>query len=182
MAAASQAAATSSSSSAAIAVQEGIVPGLDFANHSPQGAQCWWEVVAHDSTSGNASNSSSKARSRGSASSSGRNSATKDDGVKVQLQLHTGASVSKGSELFISYGDKSNEELLLLHGFVIDHNPSDYLMLHCPLPPTDQWDDLLSARMELLRVRCAISACAASSTRHPQFHCMWVTEAGSSAA
>lgn len=126
------------------------MPGLDFANHSPQGAQCWWEVVAPE-------NGSSKSRSKASSSSGAgatpaSAAAPADNGVMVQLQLRTGASVSKGAELFISYGDKSNEELLLLHGFVVDNNPADHLMLHCPLPPPAEWDDLLHARMELLQV------------------------------
>eukprot|EP00983_Pelagomonas_calceolata_P093064 1157733-Pelagomonas_calceolata.AAC.4 len=39
----------------------------------------------------------------------------------ILLQLHRGASVGPGQELCINYGDtKSNEELLLLYGFVYD--------------------------------------------------------------
>ncbi|KAJ9515243.1 hypothetical protein QJQ45_002374 [Haematococcus lacustris] len=44
--------------------------------------------------------------------------------VEVRLQLYRGARVVPGQELFISYGDsKPNEELLLLHGFVVDPHP-----------------------------------------------------------
>lgn len=32
-------------------------------------------------------------------------------------------------EISISYGNKGNEELLYLYGFVIDNNPDDYLMV-----------------------------------------------------
>ncbi|THG03974.1 hypothetical protein TEA_025123 [Camellia sinensis var. sinensis] len=36
-------------------------------------------------------------------------------------------------EISISYGNKGNEELLYLYGFVIDNNPDDYVMVHYPL-------------------------------------------------
>ncbi|KAK7281272.1 hypothetical protein RIF29_09100 [Crotalaria pallida] len=35
-------------------------------------------------------------------------------------------------EISISYGNKGNEELLSLYGFVIDDNTDDYLMVHYP--------------------------------------------------
>ncbi|KAH9315244.1 hypothetical protein KI387_023871, partial [Taxus chinensis] len=35
-------------------------------------------------------------------------------------------------EIRISYGNKGNEELLYLYGFVIENNPNDYLMVHYP--------------------------------------------------
>jgi hypothetical protein len=58
-----------------------------------------------------------------------------------------------GEELTISYGDKGNEELLLLYGFAQPANPYETLMLLCPLPPPDEWDDVFTARMQLLQVR-----------------------------
>jgi hypothetical protein len=57
-----------------------------------------------------------------------------------------------GEELTISYGDKGNEELLLLYGFALPANPHETLMLLCPLPPAEDWDDVFSARMQLLQV------------------------------
>lgn len=36
-------------------------------------------------------------------------------------------------EISISYGNKGNEELLYLYGFVMDDNPDDYLMVHYPV-------------------------------------------------
>lgn len=121
-----------------ITILEGLVPGLDFANHrvSP-GPQCWWEVVVPERQQP-AEGSSPAASAPG-------------PGTEVRLQLHGGASVTRGSELFISYGDKSNEELLMLHGFALPANPHDRLMLHCPLPPQAEWDDVMYARMELLQ-------------------------------
>jgi len=53
----------------------------------------------------------------------------------------------------INYGDKSNEELLFLYGFVEENNPHDVLMVPCPLPPPSEWDATLQARVELLRRR-----------------------------
>ena len=38
-------------------------------------------------------------------------------------------------------------------GFVLDDNRSDLLMVSCPLPPQAEWDDVMSARMELLAHR-----------------------------
>lgn len=57
-----------------------------------------------------------------------------------------------GEELTISYGDKGNEELLLLYGFAQPANPHETLMLLCPLPSPEDWDEVFTARMELLQV------------------------------
>ncbi|KAH9732902.1 SET domain-containing protein [Citrus sinensis] len=46
--------------------------------------------------------------------------------------LITGVPFSIEKEISISYGNKGNEELLYLYGFVIDNNPDDYLMIHYP--------------------------------------------------
>jgi hypothetical protein len=54
--------------------------------------------------------------------------------------------------LTISYGDKGNEELLLLYGFAQPQNPHETLMVLCPLPSPDDWDEVFTARMELLQV------------------------------
>jgi hypothetical protein len=61
-----------------------------------------------------------------------------------------------GEELTISYGDKGNEELLLLYGFAQRHNPHESLMLLCPLPPPEEWDEVFGARMQLLQVRVCV--------------------------
>lgn len=58
-----------------------------------------------------------------------------------------------GAELTISYGDKSNEELLMLYGFATTDNPHEQLMIPCPLPPRDDWTDDTHARLQLLRAR-----------------------------
>lgn len=71
---------------------------------------------------------------------------------QVLLRMHQGATLSPSKELTISYGSKSNEELLLLYGFAIPDNPYDALMMLCPLPPKAQWDNVMFARVELLQV------------------------------
>lgn len=60
-----------------------------------------------------------------------------------------------GEELTISYGDKGNEELLLLYGFALPQNPAETLMLLCPVPPVDEWDNVFAARMQLMQVWCS---------------------------
>jgi hypothetical protein len=57
-----------------------------------------------------------------------------------------------GDELTISYGEKGNEELLLLYGFAQPQNPHETLMLLCPLPDPGDWDEAFTARMQLLQV------------------------------
>jgi hypothetical protein len=42
--------------------------------------------------------------------------------------------------------------LLLLYGFAQPANPHETLMLLCPLPSPDNWDEVFTARMELLQV------------------------------
>lgn len=101
---------------------EALLPGLDFANHD----------VAHRNRS------ASKARWRVSA-----------DGEKVQL---VGRPPSKGDEVRISYGEKSNEELMFLYGFAIRDNPDDTLMVAPPVPTDDkEWDSRQRNAMTLLR-------------------------------
>ena len=38
----------------------------------------------------------------------------------------------------------------LLPGFALPDNKDDVLMVKCPLPPVEQWDDVIRARMLLL--------------------------------
>ncbi|KAG1662358.1 hypothetical protein FOA52_000023 [Chlamydomonas sp. UWO 241] len=111
-------------------VHEGIVPGLDFCNHHTATPECWWEVATP---------------------AEGGEGAAPDVGAAVQLRLYRGAGASPGDELRISYGDKSNEELLLLYGFAVQGNPHDHIMVHVPLPPSSMWDEVMHARVALLR-------------------------------
>ncbi|KAG2440994.1 hypothetical protein HXX76_003847 [Chlamydomonas incerta] len=134
-----------------IEVVEGLVPGLDFANHrhSPS-PQCWWEVVAPERPPADGRTGSAGPAASASAPAAAA-AGTAADATMVRLQLHAGTRVRAGEELFISYGDKSNEELLMLYGFAAPGNPHEFLMLYCPLPPQAEWDDVMHARMELLQ-------------------------------
>ncbi|WCJ26812.1 SET domain-containing protein [Euphorbia peplus] len=84
---------------------EGLVPGIDFCNHALKAAATW-EVDGTGSVTG----------------------------VPVSMFLlaaeRTPFEIEK--EIFISYGNKGNEELLYLYGFVIENNTHDYLMVHYP--------------------------------------------------
>ncbi|GBF87660.1 hypothetical protein Rsub_00371 [Raphidocelis subcapitata] len=114
-----------------VEVWEGVVPGLDFANHSVQ-PNCWWEVAE------------------------GSEPAADGDARRVLLVTNRATLPKRpGGELTISYGDKSNEELLMLYGFASADNPHEQLMIPCPLPPPDEWTDDTRARLELLRARGA---------------------------
>lgn len=128
---------------------EGLVPGLDFINHRPS-PQCWWDVAAPAARPATAAAAAAAAEAPGSG------------GHSVRLQLHScvpgagpgagkPARAAAGDELYISYGDKSNEELLLLYGFAEEANPNDFMMLALPLPPMGEWDDVMHARMQLLQ-------------------------------
>ncbi|XP_031267752.1 uncharacterized protein LOC116126187 isoform X1 [Pistacia vera] len=81
---------------------EGLVPGIDFCNHDLK-ALATWEVDGTGLMTG----------------------------VRPSMYLLSAAQkpIPDEKEISISYGNKGNEELLYLYGFVIDNNPDDYLML-----------------------------------------------------
>ncbi|KAH8933987.1 hypothetical protein BDL97_18G060100 [Sphagnum fallax] len=85
---------------------EGLVPGIDFCNHDLMPVALW-EV---DGPEGHIT------------------------GVPNSMYLVTGPGlgVTANSEVHINYGNKGNEELLYLYGFVMDTNPNDYLMIYFP--------------------------------------------------
>lgn len=84
---------------------EGLVPGIDFCNHDLKPIATW-EVDGTGLTTG----------------------------VPVSMYLLSAAQspLQIDREISISYGNKGNEELLYLYGFVIDGNTDDYLMVHYP--------------------------------------------------
>ncbi|RLM54549.1 hypothetical protein C2845_PM10G00150 [Panicum miliaceum] len=104
---------------------EGLVPGIDFCNHNVK-ALATWEV---DSV-GNAT------------------------GVpaSMYLMLADKSSVESGAEIYINYGNKGNEELLYLYGFVIDNNPDDFLMVHYPVEALRQIQSA-DIKMRLLEIQ-----------------------------
>lgn len=93
---------------------EGLVPGIDFCNHDPKG-KALWEV---DDVNGSVT------------------------GVPFSMYLIAGPNVafSTEEEIRISYGNKGNEELLYLYGFVIENNPDDFIMVHYPKEALQRFD------------------------------------------
>lgn len=61
-------------------------------------------------------------------------------------------------EVSISYGNKGNEELLYLYGFVVENNPDDYLMVHYPLEAI-QNASFSDSKLQLLEVQKAEMRC-----------------------
>nr|AKM76823.1 SET domain-containing protein [Pelargonium myrrhifolium] len=108
---------------------EGLVPGIDFCNHDLK-ASATWEV-------------------------DGTGSVTGVPFSMYLLSVQSSFSIEK--EICISYGNKGNEELLYLYGFVIDNNPDDYLMVHYPveaiesIPFSDSKSQLLEAQKAEMR-------------------------------
>ncbi|KAL1322183.1 hypothetical protein HN51_067114 [Arachis hypogaea] len=84
---------------------EGLVPGIDFCNHDLKPIATW-EVDGTGSTTGAP--------------------------CCMYLQSASPSPLQIDQEISISYGNKGNEELLYLYGFVIDDNTDDYLMVHYP--------------------------------------------------
>ncbi|KAK8640438.1 hypothetical protein V6N13_008192 [Hibiscus sabdariffa] len=84
---------------------EGLLPGIDFCNHDLK-AVATWEVDGTGSI------------------------------TEVPLSMYLISALQSplpvDKEISISYGNKGNEELLYLYGFVVDNNPDDYLMIHYP--------------------------------------------------
>nr|XP_009407950.1 PREDICTED: histone-lysine N-methyltransferase setd3 isoform X1 [Musa acuminata subsp. malaccensis] len=109
---------------------EGLVPGIDFCNHGLKAAATW-EV---DSTG-----------------------AVTGVPASMYLILADQQNFEVGKEICISYGNKGNEELLYLYGFVVDNNPDDYLMVHYPIEAlksvssSDSKAELLEAQKAELR-------------------------------
>ena len=51
-----------------------------------------------------------------------------------QVVLYADRAFAKDDQVLVSYGQKSNAELLLLYGFVVDRNLFDEVELAPPLP------------------------------------------------
>ena len=90
-------------SSRGVEMQEGIVPGLDFCNHAT-GSPCRWTVYGAPPPRG------------GGSGGGGAPSA-----VSLVCPRGGRGAPRAGQEVTISYGDKSNEELLFLYGGWVQH-------------------------------------------------------------
>ncbi|KAG8391742.1 hypothetical protein BUALT_Bualt01G0218700 [Buddleja alternifolia] len=102
---------------------EGLVPGIDFCNHDLKPATTW-EVDGTGSTTG----------------------------IPFSMYLLSSGTVQNEKEISISYGNKGNEELLYLYGFVIKDNPDDYLMVHYPVEAISDVP-FSEAKLQLLEAR-----------------------------
>ncbi|CAN4125770.1 unnamed protein product [Withania somnifera] len=110
---------------------EGLVPGIDFCNHDFKAAATW-EVDGTGATTG----------------------------VPFSMYLLSAGenhSVIE-KEISISYGNKGNEELLYLYGFVMNDNPDDYLMVHYPVEAI-QNVDFSESKAQLLEAQKAELRC-----------------------
>ncbi|GAQ87222.1 hypothetical protein KFL_003390120 [Klebsormidium nitens] len=72
--------------------------------------------------------------------------------VDDAMVLVAAAPLPPATQVCISYGDKSNEELLFLYGFALPANPHDRLLLHAP-PSALEPFGALPERLALLRSR-----------------------------
>lgn len=102
--------------------EEGVLPGLDFANHDPRSA-VRWTVWGTKDRPGNKPPS------------------------HLQLVCPRNRAPRPGDEMCISYGDKSNEELLFNYGFAVQDNPDDVLHVPCPIPQPEDWDDKIQGTL-----------------------------------
>lgn len=113
---------------------EGLVPGIDFCNHDLKAAATW-EVDGAGSITG-----------------------IPNSMYLLSVNQNQNSSLGIEKEISISYGDKGNEELLYLYGFVIDENPDDYLMVNYPVEAL-QNDPLAESKLQLLQVQKAELRC-----------------------
>ncbi|CAI0429120.1 unnamed protein product [Linum tenue] len=106
---------------------EGLVPGIDFCNHDLK-AMATWEVDGTGLVTGSP--------------------------CSMYLLSAERSLFSVGKEISISYGNKGNEELLYLYGFVMENNPDDYLMVHYPIEAI-QSAPFSEAKLQLLQAQKA---------------------------
>ncbi|XP_068634491.1 uncharacterized protein [Aristolochia californica] len=104
---------------------EGLVPGIDFCNHAVRAAATW-EVDGTGSTTGFP--------------------------CSMYLLSAEQSVFQEENEITISYGNKGNEELLYLYGFVLENNPDDYLMVHYPIEAL-QHEALADFKGQLLEIQ-----------------------------
>ncbi|CAD7704284.1 unnamed protein product [Ostreobium quekettii] len=112
---------------------EAIVPGLDFCNHVPAPG-CRWVP--------------SKKPCR---KQPGSNKDGDTSHMHIDLVADPRKPLQPGTQLNISYGDRSNEELLFQYGFSLELNPNDALMISCPLEEPTPHSPSLEPRLRLLR-------------------------------
>lgn len=153
--------------SVAVEVVECILPGLDFCNHAP-GATTRWTLWGAGGGGGNGAG----AGEEGQNARSNPSIAVPD---RVALVAPAASAPRAGDELLIDYGDKSQEELLLLYGFAHATSAATggrmpgVLMVPCPLPAAPP-PPVSSSRINGGGggKRDAASSSSSSSSLHPQ--------------
>ncbi|XP_072967093.1 protein-lysine N-methyltransferase EFM1 isoform X2 [Typha angustifolia] len=115
---------------------EGLLPGIDFCNHGWK-AVATWEVDPTGAITGVP--------------------------ASMYLVLVDQGTVDVEKEIHINYGNKGNEELLYLYGFVVDNNPDDFLMIHYPVEAL-QNVPLADRKAKLLEIQKAELRCLLPKT------------------
>ncbi|KAL2330372.1 hypothetical protein Fmac_017953 [Flemingia macrophylla] len=115
---------------------EGLVPGIDFCNHDLKPIATW-EIDGTGLTTG----------------------------VPFSMYLISAAQspLQIDQEISISYGNKGNEELLYLYGFVMNDNTDDYLMVHYPAEAINAIS-FSESKSQLLEVQKAEMRCLLPKT------------------
>jgi len=81
-----------------------------------------------------------------------------------EIELKIGdRGVKTGGEVFLDYGDRSNEEWLIYYGFLPDRNTAESIILP-DSPYTITWDDVNGARDESLKEECKLVLYRSSTT------------------
>ncbi|KAK3280255.1 hypothetical protein CYMTET_11898 [Cymbomonas tetramitiformis] len=107
----------------------GLIPGLDLCNHSSQSSVTWTVFGAPGSPL----------------------AGTEAPDMVTLVHNPQRGALRPMDEVRIDYGEKGNEELLFLYGFVEEGNPHETLMLHYPLPEESKWNLGTQAKVQLLQ-------------------------------
>jgi|TARA_B110000003_G_scaffold263085_1_gene286376 hypothetical protein len=108
---------------------DSVVPGVDMVNHAPRArANARWEHV--------------------------EDSSRPDGGYVALVSAPPNRTMKDGEEIFINYGDKSNEELLFTYGFALKDNAVEERMVFFPPWAGDaEHSEDVTRRIELLRAK-----------------------------
>ena len=132
-----------------------LAPGIDFVNHQRgAGANAYWRVDIVDDGADHNTSGDKSIEDEGDAKTVRISLYVKPDRIKAVCgDTSTRDGKSETKEITIDYGDKSNEELLFLHGFCDASGiANDRLMIHVPLPPTRLWGEGMQRRMKIVQM------------------------------
>jgi hypothetical protein len=108
---------------------DSVVPGVDMVNHAPRArANARWQHV--------------------------EDSSRPDGGYIALVSAPPNRAMKDGEEIFISYGDKSNEELLFTYGFALTDNAvEERMVFHPPWADDTAHSEDVKRRIELLQAK-----------------------------